>query len=904
MLFPISRIRPTATDDEEITPAASLIAVTPPRVSEASLSSVEHTLDALPVGETFSLELVGDLEGVRLMARQSSQALRRTLALQYPQATLRDVLNPAADPMILADGERAWTRTLRIDGPEYLPLRHSTTDVAARGDADADPFASLVSAFSGLGQGERLVSRLVLTPRQHDWSAAYQAMAMSGPGSANQQSMQQQRDAADGAGGFDPTLLILLPLGAAAVQGWMWYNAGEMLKVYALGAGIALLGAGGLFAYLKFGGGKEEDYYDPALVGDRVGRISFDAEAQITAILGPGAPERRGEALLHAAVSAYRNYDNPLGSRFEAGKIVEGAPDADALLESSASSANPSLRSFFSGTQKPSVLGAREIAALWHPPGYSDDVHPVARAGSKNLPAPPEEVMSRGAVVGEATAGPPRPVTFPDDTMRRHHLYVARTRMGKSTLMQHVVEHRMREKANGRNDDAIIVVDPHADLVAALLELVPSEIADRVWLIDLGDDKRVPGVNLLDAGVFEDRDWTADGVVRVAQGLWDQWGPRMQSILEHTVKSLHEANSNPTTARADQYTLLDGLRMLSDEDFRHEALTKVRDPYLLRYWARDFGSWNRQYRSEAVAPVQTRLAYYASSKKARAILGQPRSTLDVQRIIRDGDVLLVSTAQGNVGRDVAALVGASILNLVDAVVRQQGTLPPEQRRGAMVVVDEMQTIPGVDYPGMLSELGKFGGNLILATQSLAKLDELGESMRGAILANAGCLTVFQVNAEDAQRLAWELGREQIDEDDITSLPVHHAYVRAIADGQRHPAYSMRLNPPPHGRPEIARIVRGRAAEYTSSSAQVAALLEDKVESDIAGYRAGLRASANLHVTTEAIREAIDLELEQNPAVAARRSAAGDNRTLNYYSEGSPPNESQKKKATSRRGRRR
>ena len=157
-----------------------------------------------------------------------------------------------------------------------------------------------------------------------------------------------------------------------------------------------------------------------------------------------------------------------------------------------------------------------------------------------------------------------------------------------------------------------------------------------------------------------------------------------------------------------QHTILDGLRLLSNEPFRNSVLAKVSDPYLLEWWARDFGGWHRQYRAEALAPVQTRLSYYASSKRARAILGQPRSTIDLRETILDGGVLLVSTSQGTVGRDVAALVGASLLNLVDSVIREQGGLPFSQRRGALVVVDEMQSMPGVDYESMLSELGKFG----------------------------------------------------------------------------------------------------------------------------------------------------------------------------------------------------
>ena len=243
-------------------------------------------------------------------------------------------------------------------------------------------------------------------------------------------------------------------------------------------------------------------------------------------------------------------------------------------------------------------------------------------------------------------------------------------------------------------------------------------------------------------------------------------------------------------------------------------LKRIEDPYLLEWWARDFGSWHQQYRAEALAPVQTRLSYYASSKRARAILGQRRSTIDLRDIILEGGILLVSTAQGTVGRDVSALVGASLLNLVDSVIREQESVSLGQRRGALVVVDEMQSMPGVDYESMLSELGKYGASFVLATQSLAKLDDLSRTMRDTLLANVGCLAVFQVAGNDARQLVWELGKERVTEDDITSLPVHHCYVRATVGIERMPAFSMMVRKPEDGDPAVAAQIRSTASAYT------------------------------------------------------------------------------------------
>ena len=170
----------------------------------------------------------------------------------------------------------------------------------------------------------------------------------------------------------------------------------------------------------------------------------------------------------------------------------------------------------------------------------------------------------------------------------------------------------------------------------------------------------------------------------------------------------------------------------------------------------------------------------------------------------------------------AALVGASLLNLVDAVIREQGGLPPEKRRGALVVVDEMQSMPGVDYESMLSELGKFGASFVLATQSLAKLDDLSPTMRDTLLANVGCLAIFQVAGNDARQLVWELGKDRVSEDDMVSLPVHHCYVRATVGTERMPAFSMMVRKPDEGDRDRADRIRAASSSYVTTDEEIAA----------------------------------------------------------------------------------
>ena len=783
--------------------APVLLAVTPPRTGERTLLGVENLLQSIAVPEPFSLEIAGDMDGVDLLARcRDDQVIRQQLAAHYPQARIRQV--PVdEDPIFVHQGEQAWGITLRTDGPEYVPLRTFRDDDLL--DPGSDPLIALMGSLSELEEGERVLCRLLLRSLGPDWSQAHQARAHRAAVPENREpSYTYQTKPLQ----LDGVTMAVLGVGAlAAVRGYLWVQDGEYLKASLLGLGAvsgAVVAGWGWWRWKQ----ARSRVHDPLLIREKVSRIAFDAELQVIAVLPEATRPQRAEELLGAVAAAYRHFDHPAGARFKVSRIRPVVPLANLHP------AGPGLLG------KRSVLGVREAAALWHPPGAGDETPLVERSGSRAL-LPSAKGVRGGAPVGDTTAGKPRPIRFPEDLLRRHHLYVARTRMGKSTLMHHIAVHKMREKAEGRDGDAVVVIDPHADLVAGILEQVPESLIDKVRLIDLAYRSRAPGINLLDTRVFADRDRTADSVVRVAKGLWEQWGPRMQSILEQTVKTLHEANEHPDTSDDRQHTILDGLKLLSDAKFRTDVLKRVSDPYLLEWWARDFGGWHHQYRADALAPVQTRLSYYASSKRARAILGQPRSTIDLRETILGGGVLLVSTAQGAVGRDVSALVGASLLNLVDSVVREQESLPLAQRRGALVVVDEMQSLPGVDYESMLSELGKYGASFILATQSLAKLDDLSPTMRDTILANVGCLAVFQVSGGDARQLVWELGKERVVEDDITSLDVHHCYVRATVGTERMPAFSMMVRKPEDGDPAVAERIRAATAAYTLSDLDLA-----------------------------------------------------------------------------------
>jgi hypothetical protein len=274
--------------------------------------------------------------------------------------------------------------------------------------------------------------------------------------------------------------------------------------------------------------------------------------------------------------------------------------------------------------------------------------------------------------------------------------------------------------------------------------------------------------------------------------------------------ALYEANERICEAdpggRARQFTVLDVPALLAEPPFQRRVLGLVRDPVITDWFDGFLRQRDRRQQAEIISPVQTKVHRVAASRAARWIVGQPRSTVDPAAWVRDGAVVVVNTAKGTVGEGTAALIGATLLNLVALVVAEQAALDPADRGRVTLLVDEFHTMPGADYEAILSELAKYGANLVLATQSLARLEALdrqhGRGLRPVLFSNLDGLFAFHTSAEDARYLVRELGGG-IEEDDLCELGEYRCYARLSARGERLPVFSVRLDPPPPSDPALA-----------------------------------------------------------------------------------------------------
>jgi len=333
------------------------------------------------------------------------------------------------------------------------------------------------------------------------------------------------------------------------------------------------------------------------------------------------------------------------------------------------------------------------------------------------------------------------------------------------------------------------------------------------------------------------------------------------------------------------YTVLDVPLVLADPPFRRSVLREVRDSTITYWFSSYFEAFDRRLQLEIINPVQTKVHAFAASRAARAIVGQPRSTIDPAAWLRDGRIVLLTTAKGEVGQELAALVGGTLLNLVTLAIGRQAELPADQRRSVSLLIDEFHTIPSANYEELLSELAKNGAAVALATQSLARLDALdpdrSRALRATVFANLDGLFAFHVSAEDAAYLAEELGGG-LEPQDLLELADYHCYARLWSDtrgGERLPAFMIKLDPPPAADPALARDLVARSAErYGRAIEAVEADRQAALERPAAARAASVAQGGRPRVG-QSLHASPDLQLvpslsDGTPTAAADRGTSG------------------------------
>ena len=145
--------------------------------------------------------------------------------------------------------------------------------------------------------------------------------------------------------------------------------------------------------------------------------------------------------------------------------------------------------------------------------------------------------------------------------------------------------------------------------------------------------------------------------------------------------------------------------------------------------------------------------------------------------MNEGKILIANLAQGKIGEDNAALIGAMLITKFQLAAMNRVDRSEGERRDFYLYVDEFQNFATTSFIKILSEARKYKLNLTMANQYMAQIPI---EVQKAILGNAGSIVSFTIGADDARIIMKEFG-EVFTDRDLVNLENYQIAVRLMVD---------------------------------------------------------------------------------------------------------------------------
>jgi len=372
------------------------------------------------------------------------------------------------------------------------------------------------------------------------------------------------------------------------------------------------------------------------------------------------------------------------------------------------------------------------------------------------------------------------------DDRRRHFYVVGKTGMGKTVMLQNMIIQDI-ERGEG-----LAVVDPHGELIEGILDVIPKHRINDVVYFNPADLDYPIAFNILESVDDEYKHLVSSGLMGVFTKIWaNMWSARMEYILNNCILALLDSPGN---------TLLGINRLLVDKEYRKKIVDKIKDPVVKAFWVEEYANYNERFRTEAIAPIQNKIGQFLSSSVIRNIVGQPKSTIDIRKMMDEQKIILLNLSKGRVGEDNSALLGAMMITKIQLAAMSRVDIPEEERKDFYLYVDEFQNFATESFADILSEARKYRLSLIMAHQYIAQLTSTGATggkvtkVKDAVFGNVGTIVAFRVGSPDAEDMIKEFEPYFIEED-LVNLTKYCIYLRLMIDGVASKPFSANTLPP-------------------------------------------------------------------------------------------------------------
>ena len=468
------------------------------------------------------------------------------------------------------------------------------------------------------------------------------------------------------------------------------------------------------------------------------------------------------------------------------------------------------------------ILNISELASVYHLPHTNVETPNIVWASSKTAEPPAKLPMLTGDPTFDENISAFgltdfRGIKHQFGMYRRdrsRHVYIiGQTGSGKSGLLT------LFALSDIYHNQGYCIIDPHGDLATDNLKFIPESRIKDVVYFNPADTQYPMAFNPLEVYDPARKPNISSEVIGVLKRMFgESWGPRLEHILRYTLLALLDR---------PQTTMLDISRMLTDKDFRKETLEYCQDVTVLQFWKQEFGSWGHKQVTESVAPILNKVGAFTANPIIRNIIGQPKSSFDIRKIMDEGKILVVNLSKGLIGEDNAAILGAFLVTKVQLAAMSRSDIENvDDRRPFYLYVDEFQNFATDSFAVILSEARKYGLNLTVANQYTSQMTE---AVRDAVFGNVGTTISFRVSADDAPILSKQF-EPVFEAQDLLNLNNRHFVVSMIINGEKTPAFSattLSIPKPPNDL--MPRIVKYSRMTYARSRDEVEAEIRANIE---------------------------------------------------------------------------
>ncbi|MDD4318937.1 MAG: type IV secretion system DNA-binding domain-containing protein [Candidatus Peribacteraceae bacterium] len=456
------------------------------------------------------------------------------------------------------------------------------------------------------------------------------------------------------------------------------------------------------------------------------------------------------------------------------------------------------------------ILNAKEVATLFHFPNADyvpHIVHVLARKSDppQDLPKIGESDVSGFGVTNYHNNFVPFGIRRAD---RRRHLYiVGKSGVGKSKLLELLINEDLK------NGEGISVLDPHGDLVDAVLRMVPKHRIEDVVLLDPGDIDFPIAFNPLERVEEAYKMQVTIGFLQIFKKLFgNNWSDRLEHVLRYTTLALLDS---PNT------TVLSILKMLTDKNYRQKIVSRIQDSVVKNFWVSEFAAWSEKFDADAITPLLNKVGQFVATNMIRNMIGQPKTKFDIREIMDKKKILLMKVSKGLLGEENSSLIGAMFITKLYQAAMSRADTAEDQRKDFYFYVDEFQNFATDTFSEILSEARKYKLNLTIAHQYMGQLSDF---VRKTVFGNVGSMISFRVGAEDAMILEGEYN-PVFKERDIINLGVRDFYIKMSVNGELRDAFSGKtLNAPAPAEDYTKEIIDASRRKYCTPRKEVEEML--------------------------------------------------------------------------------